>query len=141
LAREWNFDPITITGDVAMRARLRLLGARAPGVVGGALYRFAERVMAASKREVPVKTGVLRGSGHVVPPTFRGGQVEVELGYGGPAMAYATEVHENENAEHKDPTKWKYLEDPLKAAAGELLADVGAVVREALMRQGGGVAG
>lgn len=129
--RPWTFET-SLTGDVALRARLRLLGARAPGVVGGALYRFGERVMTESKDEVPVKTGVLRASGHVVSLTFSGGQVEVELGYGGAAMAYATEVHENENAQHAEPTKWKYLEDPLKRNADLLLAEVGAAVRAAL---------
>ena len=94
-----------------------------------ALHRFAEEVMADSKENyVPVRTGVLRGSGFVadaMTPTA----AEVTLGYGGAAAEYAIPVHENprsgktggkapDGSTYKSYARvgeWKYLETPLKA--------------------------
>ena len=73
-------------------------------VAGRSLYRFGQAIMTESKRSwVPVDSGVLRGSGHVTLPRFSGrgrGGVEVTLGFGGAASAYALATHENPRAGH-----------------------------------------
>lgn len=59
-----------------------------------AMFLEAEGVMRASKREVPVDEGILRSSGFVKRPTIRRGRIQVVLGYGGAAKAYALYLHE-----------------------------------------------
>lgn len=127
---------LQLLGSAQLMRNLTFLGQRAPHVLGGALYRFGEMVMTESKREVPVKTGTLRGSGHVEPPEVTPRGAVVVLGYGGPAEAYATIVHEDTSRYHKPPTKAKYLEDPLKAHAGEFEETVGRDVAAALFGHG-----
>ena len=72
--------------------------------------------MNVSQREVPVKWGVLRSTGTVFPPQRRGAAIEVVLAYGGPAAPYAWIQHEKLSLKHDEPTKAKYLEDPVYAA-------------------------
>jgi hypothetical protein len=97
----------------AFRASARKLGADASRVIAGSLYRSAERVMTVSKQEyVPVEKGILRSSGHVEKPVLRPGRIEVILGYGGPAKAYALVQHERLDFKHK-VGQAKYLERPL----------------------------
>lgn len=75
-----------------------------------------------SQRRVPHATGVLRASGVVRPPAVMGTKVEVTLGYGGAASAYALYQHENLSLNHPDPTnphsdpkgEAKYLENPVR---------------------------
>ena len=98
-------------------------------LVGGALYRQAQKIMADSKEHyVPVDLGTLKSSGRVQPPTYMGRTVTVELSYGDAASAYALAVHEHPS-KHSPPS-WqgtqvtfspsgtgpKYLERPLMAA-------------------------
>ena len=127
---------VELTGGAALSAHLARLAAQMPRAVGASLYRFAEGVMAESKPEVPVQTGTLRASGHVEPPVLTSRGAEVELGYGGPAEAYALQVHEDLQAHHAEPTKAKYLEDPLKRRSADLLPTVGADVERALVAGG-----
>ena len=49
-----------VTGLKELSARLTKLGLRVPSVVGGALYREAERIMAEAKVRTPVATGALQ---------------------------------------------------------------------------------
>lgn len=98
-------------------------------LVGGALYRQAQLIMADSKEHyVPVDLGPLQSSGKVHPPTYFGRTVSVELSYGDAAAAYALAIHEHPS-KHSPPS-WqgvsvkfspsgtgpKYLEKPLMAA-------------------------
>ncbi len=64
-------------------------------MLGRALYREAERIMADSKQHhVPVDLGTLKGSGHVQLPVVSGTRVVVTMGYGGAASGYAVYLHE-----------------------------------------------
>ena len=126
---------LTLTGDVGLRLSLEALGPRASRVVGGSLYRAAERIMTEAKMIVPVEFGTLKDSGHVEPPTPLGNAgAEVALGFGGPAEAYAVEQHENLEYAHAEGKQAKYLETPLKAAAGDVLELLGRDLRAALAR-------
>lgn len=80
-----------------------------------ALYEVANEVMAESKRLVPVDTGALKGSGYVSEPRVELGKVEVEIGYGGPAAAYAVRQHEDLSYAHPGGGQAKFLEQPLTA--------------------------
>lgn len=104
----------------------RKLDALAQGLgaeVGHALRAEAEIEMTEAKRRTPVLTGVLKGSGHVTGPTWRGREVTVELKFGGPAAPYAVAVHENLEAFHKNGEA-KFLERPLMESAPHLAARV-----------------
>ena len=116
--------------------------------MANALYRQAERIMTASKRQVPVDTGNLRETGHVEPPKFPLNErdISVVLAYGGTAgtsvtkhktegkgesrrrvtyyseggkVGYAVYVHEDLTVRHTVGNA-KYLERPLVEAAGDL---------------------
>lgn len=106
-------------------------------VIGGALYRQAQRIMAESKeRFVPVDLGTLKSSGKVHPPKYSGRTVTVELSYGDAASAYALAVHEHPS--RHSPPSWqgaqitfspsgtgpKYLERPLMAAVPTLAQEL-----------------
>lgn len=116
---------LTLDGAADLIAMLQAVGADAPAVVAGVLYREGERIMAESKAEVPVETGALKGTGHVQVPETRGDLVSVTLGYGGPAAPYAIIVHEDLMARHLNG-KAKYLEDPMLRAAGTMEARLAA---------------
>lgn len=156
-----NLLRMTVTGDDVVQARLRALADRAHPVVDGALFTWGKDVMAESQEQfVPVDTGVLRASGHVVTPrrskgpvsaeaaaltAFRPESVTVALGYGGPACAYALSVHENPRsgrtggvspsgrpyAHWATVGQWKYLETPFKAWAPMVPRYIAAAIQTA----------
>lgn len=82
----------------------------------------------ADRDHIPVDLGTLRASKTIEGPTIDGDNIEVVIGYGGAASAYAAAVHETPS-EH-DPPSWegvtvefhprgrgrKYLEIPLTEA-------------------------
>ena len=76
------------------------------------LNEEAQLIFRDSQRLVPVKTGVLRGSGQIVPPRKKGTKWEVVIGYGGAASSYALKQHENLQYRHKEGKSAKYLEIP-----------------------------
>lgn len=83
--------------------------------VEATLRVFAEGILTASKRLVPVDTGFLRSTGfvrHVRPLVF-------DVGY---SAAYALAVHEvpPSRASHRPPTQWKFLETPAREAFGHI---------------------
>lgn len=80
------------------------------------LYTRAELIMARSKNEfVPVDLGVLKDSGYVQRPVRRGLDIEVTLGFGGAAQAYAMRQHEDLELHHP----------PLKSRKGHIGSQVG----------------
>lgn len=106
-------------------------------LIGGALYRRAQKIMSDSKEHyVPVDLGPLKSSGHVHPPEYLGRTVTVALTYGDASIAYALAVHEHPSKH--DPPSWqgvnvkfspsgtgpKYLERPLMAAVPTLPAEL-----------------
>jgi hypothetical protein len=110
----WTYQ---LTGIKPFREILRRAGLNSGALAASALYQEALRMMAVSQRQVPVRYGILRSTGHVYPPQQRGAAIEVTLAYGGPAAPYAWVQHENLDLNHDDPTKAKYLEDPVVAQA------------------------
>ncbi len=102
-----------MSGMRELRDIITEAGDQAALLAASALYQEGLKMMAVSQRQVPVRTGVLRSTGHVYPPVQRGRAVEVMLAYGGPAAPYAWMQHENLDISHDEPTKAKYLEDPV----------------------------
>jgi hypothetical protein len=96
-----------------------LAGADAPVFAAHALREEADEAFALSQTFVPVRTGVLRASGQVHGPRTRGSKAFAEITYGGPAAPYAIYVHEipPSRASHDYPTRWKYLENPVREYA------------------------
>lgn len=110
-----------------------------------AIHRQAEAIMTRSKEEfVPVRDGILRSSGTVLPvERLPDGIVQATLQYGGASAPYAIQVHENPRsgktggvspsgqsyATWAKVGQWKYLETPfLEAQSGlvdRLAADIG----------------
>jgi hypothetical protein len=86
------------------------------------MEEVSQEIFNESQAQVPVRTGVLKASGHVDPPSILGNDIEVNIGYGGAAAQYALFVHENLQAHHTPPTKAKYLEDPMADALSRLSA-------------------
>lgn len=108
---------LTFTGTDALIRALRAAGVGAPRAAARALTEEGERIMAEAKGQTPVDTGALRASGHVRPPEMSsGGQVSVELVFGGAAAPYALYVHEDLSARHVVGTA-KFLERPMLAAS------------------------
>lgn len=117
---------VTVSGLPQVKKALKQLGDKGPKVMGGALLREGESIMGDSKEKyVPVSRGLpssgnLKSSGHVQKPKITGKGASVELGFGGPAVAYALAVHENPNTGKTGTVhgsqvgEWKYLERPYK---------------------------
>ena len=126
---------VKIRGLEQMQAELRRIAKEFPDKAGGALYRQAELIMTSSKRDYcPVKDGILRSSGHVVPDESKLG---VTLGYGGPAgignvgesnkeaVGYAIKQHEELGYKHT-VGEAEYLKKPMDAAVPTLAKDIAA---------------
>lgn len=106
------------------------------------LYRHALEVMAKSQEIVPIggpptspydpAPGTLKASGTVLLPTWDSGRqrVEVVLGYGGAAEAYAWRQHEDLTYRHKDGQSAKYLEGPMNEQESELLGRIADGIQE-----------
>jgi hypothetical protein len=82
------------------------------------LFKRANLMMTAAKRDAPVDTGTLRASGTVFVPEVSRQDVSVLLGFGGPAAIYALLVHET----HR--TRSKFLERNVNQQASQLERDV-----------------
>lgn len=108
-----NFDQIQkLTGDYTQQE----VEAAMPQV----LSEEAQIIFRNSQRLVPVKTGVLRASGQIIPPRKKGDKWEVVIGYGGAASSYALEQHENLRYRHKEGKSAKYLEIPVQERASNM---------------------
>lgn len=125
-----------VAGTEEMKRLLRLLGKKSTTVLGRAMWREATMIMNASRAIVPVKTGVLKASGHVQLPVYDGQSVLVTLGYGGAASAYAEVQHEEESYYHTPPTQYKYLQQPFEFASKGILERLAAVLRATWQRMG-----
>ena len=114
---------LDVQGAGVLARKLRKLGASTQFIgraVGGSVYRSFERVMEDSKvTYCPVDTGNLRASGQVTPPTIKGGDVTVSMGYGNTSVSYAVIVHETNKA-YRNGKQWKYLETPLLKRINEI---------------------
>ncbi len=135
---------VILTGTESVAAEIQRQVEAVPRFVGDALYEEGRAIIRDSQeRFVPVDTGTLKGSAYVFEPKYSAGNVEIELGYGGAAAAYARVTHENPRAgktggvspsgrPYKHWAKvgqWKYLEHPFLAAAKGMAERVAARVR------------
>jgi len=101
---------------------IKVLEAKVLRATQSAIRTEGELIMTASQKEVPVDNNFLKPSRFVEDRT-RGSVVAILIGY---SAKYALAVHEipappskskgGRSATHTAPTKWKYLEDPMKAA-------------------------
>ena len=81
------------------------------------VYGLGNEIMTDSKRRVPVDFGALKGSGYVTLPQRGAGGSTVEIGFGGPAKAYAIVQHERTEFKH-EVGEAKFLENAVNAAVG-----------------------
>jgi hypothetical protein len=97
-------------------------GSKAPQFAAKALFEEAQEAFALSQGVVPVRTGALMSSGEVSGPRVSGSRAYCEITYGGPATPYAMFVHElpPSRARHDAPTRWKYLENPVRLYAQDM---------------------
>ncbi len=126
---------VRVTGAKRVKRNLLTLGKDAPKVVGGALFREAERIMAEIKTIpiVPVDTGVLRESGHVTPPEVDSRGSTVVMAFGGPAAPYALIQHENLSYHHP-VGQAKYLSEPVNRNLPVIGKALGTAVNTAVRR-------
>ena len=110
---------VKFTGLKELQRAFEQAGANAPRYAAKALYEEATEAFSISQLVVPVEYGALRSSGKVKPPEIRGTRATCEIVYGGAAADYALYVHESppSQAKHMAPTRWKYLEFPVKLYA------------------------
>jgi hypothetical protein len=94
-------------------------GMNAPRYAAKALYEEATEAFSISQLVVPVEYGALLSSGRVLPFKMMGTVATCQIEYGGTAAPYAAYVHElpPSRARHDPPTRWKYLEFPVKLYA------------------------
>lgn len=106
---------ITLSGLDELTAAFVAAGSEAPRVIEQALFEEANEAFRLSQEVVPVEFGVLRSSG-TVRSGRSGSQIWAEISYGGSGAGYAIYVHEipPSRARHAPPTRWKYLEYPVK---------------------------
>lgn len=98
MARELQ---VKVTGVREIQRQIRKVAREiGPAAMAIGIYAAGNEIMRTSKRRVPVDLGVLRASGYVTLPDdiFN---PEVEMGYGGPAVAYAVRQHETHRSQKK----------------------------------------
>ena len=104
-------------------------GRDAPKFAARALREEADEAFVMSQSFVPVRTGSLVTSGEVTGPRMSGDKAFVEITYGGPSAPYAFIVHEvppnsggrwGGGYKHDFPTRWKYLENPVRIYARDM---------------------
>lgn len=105
---------IELVGAKELAEILATAGAKAVPALKQALNEEGQIAFRDSQRIVPVDTGTLRRSGVLVPAREKGtSMIEVVMGYGGAASAYALKQHENLNYRHREGKQAKYLEEPV----------------------------
>lgn len=82
----------------------------------GSSVDIAKQVLELSQERVPVRTGVLKASGRVLPARRRGNKTKVRVGYGGEASRYAWIQHERLDYHHTIGEA-KYLESAVMDVA------------------------
>lgn len=122
-----------ITGVAELRRVLGRLDGLAVNALESALFQEQEAVIADAKERTPVDTGVLRGSGTVLPPQVRGNAVTVEAGFGGAAADYAIPVHERLGVSHP-VGEAKFLEKAFLQRAPKIPSNVAKRIEAAWRR-------
>ena len=96
-----------------------------------ALYQGGSIIMTEAKHRAPLDVGALRNSGYVTLPRREGGDVFVEVGFGGAAKAYAVKQHEELSYRH-EVGEAKYLERAISAKEQEVRERVKRIADRAL---------
>jgi hypothetical protein len=104
--------------------------------VEAGVYGLGSEIMTDSKGRVPVDLGALKGSGYVTLPVVTRDAVRVELGYGGPAKAYAVVQHERTEYKH-ETGEAKFLENAVNAASGGAVRRIMDIARQAFQAGAG----
>lgn len=105
--------------------KLLNLGKNVPDQTAVALYQEALIEVKECVQVTPVETGALRATIHAERPVRQNGHISVAIVAGGPSAPYAEKVHEDPDAFHR-VGGWKFIENPLKAAAPHIASRVGA---------------
>jgi hypothetical protein len=141
------FVDFTVRGGKKTRDVLQRLAPAQRKLAAQAMYAEATDIMADSMEHyVPVRDGVLRGSGTVHQPTITASEITVAFGYGGAAKGYALKTHENPRAgktgglspsgrrykRYATTGGWKYLEQPVVKATVGMSARIAARMRDGL---------
>lgn len=126
----------SFAGDDAFYRGMKDAGPLALKAVAAAGLEELEKTMTNAKMRTPVDTGVLRASGTVLKPKFRGKKVEIVAGFGGAAKTYAVSVHENVTARHTVGES-KFLERAFLDRLPRMDINLADGVRRALGRLGG----
>lgn len=106
---------IKVTGGETLKRVLQASGSAGRLRAQQAMYRGASRIFAESQRQTPHKTGVLRGSGTVVPLS-NGAKIAYGTGY----AVYVHEILTN----HHPIGNAKFLERPMSSMGPGVLRDV-----------------
>lgn len=124
---------VSVEGMKRLRSSLRAAASGSPKAMGAGLYAAGNQIMRTSKRLVPVDMGTLRGSGYVALPEIVRESASVELGYGGPAAAYAERQHERTEFNHPEGGQSKYLQSAVdQEFGGSLVRRAAAAARRSL---------
>jgi hypothetical protein len=122
---------VTIAGSAELAARLRAAGEAGIRGAEAGLFAAGNVIMEDAKRRAPVDLGNLKGSGYVADPERAATGVTIEVGFGGPAAAYAVVQHERLDYHH-DVGEAKYLERAIDAKKDEAFAAMARVAADTL---------
>ena len=121
-----------------------IAGQDAPLFAAKALKEEADEAFWLSQNVTPVRSGTLKSSGTVNGPFTRGTRAFVDITYGGPAAPYALIVHEvppnsggrwGTGYKHDYPTRYKYLENPVRLFAQDMGARMTTRVLDMIARK------
>lgn len=115
-------------GGTEVFGKLEVLAANAAPAFAAAGRAELEVELTEARYRTPVATGALRASGYVAEPQITERQIDIEIGFGGPAAPYALYVHENLSAHHK-VGQAKFLESVLMESAPFMAARIAERVR------------
>ena len=114
-------------GGNDMIRKLQAAAQRIQTDVRAAVNDEGERLLDKAEERVPVDTGELRDSGHVIDAT-EGDTIAAEIEFDAP---HALVVHEDLEAKHDDGQA-KFLESVLKENAKTVVANIGEKLRDTL---------
>ncbi len=122
---------IDVRGLDQVKAGLTAYQAEVRQALTQEVAREGEEIMAESKRLVPVLTGALRASGHVLPVEDTPNGVKLTLAYGNSAVQYAIYVHERVELRHPVGMA-RFLAVPAEIAAEGMAGRIAAGIRARL---------
>ena len=127
-----------------LQAAFMTAGADAPKFAAKALREEADEAFLLSQAVVPVRFGTLLTSGEVHGPFTSGTKAYCDITYGGPSAPYAFIVHEvppnsggrwGTGYKHDYPTRYKYLENPVRLYARDMGARMTVRVLDMIARK------